>query len=47
MENDHEERGVLDIKNCRFKKSTYKNDYAERVYGFTLIAKGQIIEFQC
>ena len=42
---DEEERGVLDIKNCRLKKHNFKDTNLKYLYGFIIMAKGKTIDF--
>ena len=37
----------MNIKNCRLKKTSLKDDARDRFYGFYLAARGQMIEFIC
>ena len=44
-ESDDQERGVLNVKNCRLKKVEFKDVVGNRMYGFILMAKGKTFEF--
>ena len=39
------ERGVLNVKNCRLKRVNFKDVYGNRMFGFILMARGNLIEF--
>ena len=36
---------VLDLHNCRLKRTNFKDSYDNRMYGFLLMAKGKKHEF--
>ena len=42
---DTQERGVLDIKNCRVKKHNFKDTNLKYLFGFIIMAKGKTIDF--
>lgn len=44
-EQDKEERGILNIKNCRLKRVYFKDETGKYIYGFILMAKNSMIEF--
>ena len=36
---------MLDLDNCRLKQTCFKDKYDTRMYSFSLMAKGTVIEF--